>query len=101
MNAASGLFSAYLRAKAASELDLRARDLDWTVLRPGTLTDEDPGGMVRLAPPKLEHGRISRADVAAVLAALLREPGSAGLTLELVAGDTPIADAVPVVVARQ
>lgn len=93
------VFGAYLRAKAASELDLRSRNLDWTVLRPGALTDEDGRGTVRLAAPKLERGRISRADVAAVLAALLREPGSAGLTLELVAGDTPIPDAVRAVAA--
>jgi uncharacterized protein YbjT (DUF2867 family) len=37
---------------------------------------------------------ISRADVAAVIAALLDEPGARHQTLELVGGDTPVATAV-------
>ncbi|MGH3835844.1 MAG: SDR family oxidoreductase [Pseudonocardiaceae bacterium] len=90
----SDVFAAYLQAKAASELDLRARDLDWTVLRPGTLTSHEPTGNVRLGLPTGQHGEISRADVAAVLLALLDEPRSAGLTLEVIGGDTPIAGAV-------
>ncbi|MGH4023475.1 MAG: NAD(P)H-binding protein [Pseudonocardiaceae bacterium] len=89
----SDVFSAYLRAKAAAERDLRVRDLDWTVLRPGVLTDEDPGGGVRLA-PKVPRSEISRADVAAVCLALLDEPRTVGRTLEVVGGDTLIADAV-------
>jgi uncharacterized protein YbjT (DUF2867 family) len=88
------VFSAYLLAKKAAEDDLRARDLDWTILRPGKLTDEPPTGRVRLAPPPVDRGEITRADVAAVLAALLDEPGTAGLTLELVGGEQPVADAV-------
>jgi nucleoside-diphosphate-sugar epimerase len=96
----SDVFAAYLRAKAASELDLQARDLDWTVLRPGTLTNHNPTGTVRLGPPTVGRGQISRADVAAVLLALLEEPRSAGLTLEVVDGDAPIADAVRAVVQR-
>ncbi len=87
-------FAAYLRAKAASERDLRARPLDWTVLRPGRLTDEPGTGRVRLAPPSVTRGDVSRHDVAAVLLALLDEPGTIGLTLELVRGDTPVTAAV-------
>lgn len=87
------VFSAYLRAKAAAEEDLRARDLEWTVLRPGRLTDEPGTGRVSLA-PKVTRGAISRDDVAAVLVTLLDTPATAGLTLELVGGDTPVADAV-------
>lgn len=94
----SDVFGAYLRAKAAAERDLRARDLDWTVLRPGALTDADPRGTVRLAPPKVPRGEISRADVAAVAVALLDEPRTVGRTLEVVGGDTLIADAVRSVV---
>lgn len=87
-------FAAYLRAKAASERDLRARALDWTVLRPGRLIDEPGTGRVRLAPPPVPRGDVSREDVAAVLLALLDEPDTIGLTLELVRGDTPVTDAV-------
>lgn len=87
------MFSIYLRAKAAAEADLRGRDLDWTILRPGGLTDDPATGTVRLE-PHVEGGKVPRDDVAAVLVALLDEPATAGKTLELVGGDTPIAAAV-------
>jgi uncharacterized protein YbjT (DUF2867 family) len=87
------VFAAYLRAKAAAERDLRGRDLDWTVLRPGGLTDDPATGTVRLA-PQVPPGQVPRDDVAAVLVALLDEPGTAGRTLELVGGDVPIPGAV-------
>lgn len=93
-NPADNVFAAYLRAKKAAEEDLRARDLDWTILRPGRLTDEPGTGRVRLAPPPVERGEISRDDVAAVLLGLLDEPGTAGLILELVGGEIPVAQAI-------
>lgn len=79
------VFVTYLRAKAASEEDLRSRDLDWTVLRPGGLTD-DPGTGHVLLEPRVPMGSVPRDDVAAVIAGLLDEPSTIGLTLELVAG---------------
>ena len=87
------VFAAYLRAKAASENALRESDLDWTILRPGRLTDEPGTGMVRLA-RTVRRGSISRDDVAAVLTALLDEPRAIGRTLEIVGGDVPVAEAV-------
>ena len=87
------VFAAYLKAKAAAEDDLRGRDFDWTILRPGRLTDDEPTGRVTLA-ESVAPGEVTRADVAAVLLALIDEPGSAGATLELVGGTTPIPDAV-------
>ncbi|TDC36639.1 NAD-dependent epimerase/dehydratase family protein [Micromonospora sp. 15K316] len=87
------VFAAYLRAKKAAEDDLTARDLDWTVLRPGRLTDGQPTGRVTLA-RRVPSGEITRADVASVLVAMLHAPATAGAILELVGGDTPIADAV-------
>jgi uncharacterized protein YbjT (DUF2867 family) len=50
--------------------------------------------MVRLAPPPVPAGTVPRADVAAVIAALLDEPGTRHQTLELVSGDSPVAAAV-------
>lgn len=91
------VFAAYLRAKAAAEDDLRVRELDWTILRPGRLTDDAGTGLVQLA-EHTERAAVSRDDVAAVLLALLDEPRTAGRTLELVAGDTPLTDAVAAVV---
>ncbi|GLW92079.1 NAD(P)H-binding protein [Actinokineospora globicatena] len=89
-------FSAYLAAKDAAERDLRARDLDWTILRPGRLSDDPPTGRVSLA-ESVAPGVVSRADVAAVVVALLDEPATARLTLELVGGDVPVAQAVAAV----
>ncbi|MBT2382599.1 NAD(P)H-binding protein [Streptomyces sp. ISL-11] len=88
------VFAAYLRAKGAADDDVRARaGLDWTILRPGRLTDEPGTGTVTLA-ESTGRGAVSRDDVAAALAALLAEPGTAGLTLELIGGDTPVKEAV-------
>ncbi len=92
------VFAAYLRAKTAAEEDLRARDLDWTILRPGGLTDDAGTGRVRLE-PQVARGSVPRDDVAAVLAALLEEPRTAGTVLELVSGDVPVAAAVRAAVA--
>ncbi|MFB9567059.1 SDR family oxidoreductase [Saccharopolyspora hordei] len=87
------VFGAYLDAKRAAEADLRARPLDWTILRPGRLTDDPPTGKVTLG-PEVDRAEVTRADVAAVLIALLDEPASIGRELELVNGTTPIQDAV-------
>ncbi len=87
----------YLEAKLAAEDDLRGRDLAWTILRPGGLTDDDATGKVTLASAKdggASMGSVPRADVAAVLSALLVAPSSAGLVLELTSGDETVRDAV-------
>jgi len=88
------VWAAYITAKTAAEADLRARDLDWTILRPGGLTDAPATGRIRLAPPPVPAGTVPRADVAAVIAALLDNPGTGHQTLELVGGDNPVATAV-------
>lgn len=94
-------FVAYLQAKKSAEEDLRGRDLDWTILRPGGLTDAPGTGRILLAPHVPAGRSIPRDDVAAVLAALLAEPRTIGMTLELVEGDLPVADAVQGLVADQ
>ncbi|MER6945060.1 NAD(P)H-binding protein [Nonomuraea sp. NPDC000554] len=86
------VWAAYLKAKTEAEEDLRRRDLDWTILRPGSLTDEPGSGRVLLA-PEAPRGSVPRDDVAAVIAALLQGAG-ARRVLELVSGDTPIPDAI-------
>ncbi len=93
------VWAAYVAAKTAAEEDLKTRDLDWTILRPGGLTDEPGSGRVLLA-GSVPPGRVPRADVAAVLAAFLDAPGTSGRTLELVGGGTPIAEAVAVHAGR-
>ena len=94
------VFAAYLRAKLEAEDDLRARPgLEWTILRPVHLTDDPGTGQVELG-TDVGAGKVSRDDVAAVLLALLDRPETAGLTLEVRAGDVPVAEAVAAVVTR-
>src|SRR6516165_8942677 len=88
------VWAAYINAKTAAEADLRARDLDWTILRPGRLTGASATGRIRLAAPPIRRGTVTRADVAAVVVALLDNPGTRHQTLELVGGDSPVAAAV-------
>lgn len=91
-----GVFGEYLRAKAEADRTLVASGLDFTVIRPGGLTDDALSGRVEIA-PRLERGEISRADVAAVLAAVLGADNTIGKSFDLVAGETPIAEAVAAV----
>ena len=92
------VFAAYLRAKHTADEDLRGRPLDWTVLRPGHLTNDPGTGRVRLA-ARVGRGSVPRDDVAATLLALLDNPASAGHTLELVGGDTQVTEAVEAAVS--
>ncbi|MET9699622.1 SDR family oxidoreductase [Streptomyces sp. NPDC006529] len=88
------VFDVYLRAKGEADDHLRTRlGLEWTVLRPGELTDEEGTGLVRLE-AATGRGPVPRDDVAAVLAELVETPATAGLTLELVSGSKPVAVAV-------
>jgi uncharacterized protein YbjT (DUF2867 family) len=87
------VFQLYLRAKAAADADLRARDLAWTVVRPGRLTNAAGTGLVAFG-DSIAGGAISRADVAAVLLNVLDSPATANRQFQLVGGSTPIGDAV-------
>ncbi|MDT5057854.1 MAG: hypothetical protein QOF66_6220 [Mycobacterium sp.] len=93
-DAGDPVFVAYLRAKGAADENIRARKaLDSTIVRPGHLTNDPGTGRVTIA-DETGHGSIPRADVAAVLLAVLDTPGTGGLTFEAIAGDTPITDAI-------
>jgi uncharacterized protein YbjT (DUF2867 family) len=88
------VFQVYLRAKGAADDDLRARTgLEWTLVRPGRLTDDEPRGRVTLG-EGLDHGSVTRRDVAAVLAELLVTGAGRGRTVDLVAGEVPVEQAV-------
>lgn len=87
------VFGEYLRAKAEADRVLAASDLDYTIVRPGGLTDGAPSGMVRIG-ERLERGEIPRADVAAVLAAVLGADNTIGLAFDVIAGVKPVVEAV-------
>jgi nucleoside-diphosphate-sugar epimerase len=93
------VFAAYLAAKAAADEAVRGRSgLDTTIVRPGLLTDEPATGRVRVA-DWTGRGSIPRADVAAILVALLDAPATGGVTFELISGDMSIEEAVSVLKA--
>lgn len=83
------VFSVYLRAKARADRDLAASGLDWTIVRPGRLTDDPATGRVQIA-RHVERGSVPRADVADVLAAVLADRDTIGHIFEVVSGDTPV-----------
>lgn len=90
---AGAVWTAYVEAKRDADAALRDSGLNWTIIRPGGLTDEPGTGSVALG-PELERGQIPRADVAAVLAAVLADDATIGKQWDLVSGDLPIEQAV-------
>lgn len=86
-------FEHYMRVKKAADVHLTATDLDWVVVRPGTLTDGPGTGSVR-AGWAVPYGDVPRDDVAAFIAAALHEPRLHHVVVELTGGDTPVERAV-------
>jgi uncharacterized protein YbjT (DUF2867 family) len=89
------VFQVYLRAKSEADADLRERHLDWTVIRPGGLTDDPPTGTV-LALESTGRGSIPRADVAAVVAEALVNQRAVRRQFELISGPDEISQALSV-----
>ncbi len=83
----------YYDAKIEADRRLAESDLDWTIVRPGGLTDDPGSGLVR-AGRDIGNGKIPRADVAATLAAVLATDSTIGKTFDLIEGDTAVDDAV-------
>ena len=90
---ASPVWRAYVEAKRDADVALRDSGLDWTIIRPGLLTDDDGTGLVELG-HDVARAEVPRADVAAVLAEVLDSGAGIGAQWNLVSGDTPVADAV-------
>jgi nucleoside-diphosphate-sugar epimerase len=91
-DAEGGDMAPYLRAKGRADAELAASDLDFTIVRPGRLTNDAGTGKIDLEGSA--SGSIPRDDVAAVLAAVLRDRAGIGATFDVVSGDVPIADAL-------
>jgi len=100
-------FYAYADAKLAADDHLRSTDLDWTILGPGTLTDDEPAGAITIVgdgpdglrgaddeAPVGAASQVSRADVAMVVAQALRTPATVGRFIRFTRGDTPILEAL-------
>ncbi len=89
----SEVWAAYVAAKRDADQALRDSGLAWTILRPGRLTDEPATGLVALG-DDVPRGDVTRADVAAVVAAVLDHDAAVGHQWNLVNGDVPVHDAL-------
>ena len=89
-------FYSYAQSKADADDHLRASSLEWTILGPGTLTDDDPSGEITLGRAGSDdEKKTARGNVALVAARVLADPrGTAGKFIEFSDGDTPIAEAL-------
>lgn len=91
-------FFAYADAKWAADEHLRGAQLDGTILGPGALTLDEPTGRIELDPE--DRGAVSRADVAAVIAAVLDEPLTIGRTIRFGNGTAETSEPIETAVAR-
>jgi uncharacterized protein YbjT (DUF2867 family) len=90
---ASPVWRAYIEAKREADEALRASGLDWTILRPGWLTD-DPGRLRVVIGRDVPEGDIPRGDVAAVIAAVLENDGTISKQWDVVQDGLTIVKAI-------
>lgn len=93
----------YVRAKRDADIELTETTLDWTIVRPTTLTNEAGKDAVSAAlnlPLHPAPAPIARADVANVLAALLEYPVLSREAFDIAGGDTPILQALNALAAQ-
>jgi uncharacterized protein YbjT (DUF2867 family) len=86
-------FENYMQVKKLADVYLASSDLDWVIVRPGTLVDRPGTGAVR-AGLAIPYGEIPRDDVAAFLAVVVGQMGVSRRIIELTEGDMPV-DAAP------
>ena len=84
----------YLFAKARADERLQESDLDYTIIRPGGLTNEEGKGRIEAAEVLGRRGGISRDDVARTFAEALEMRTTYRKTFEILAGDTQIREAL-------
>ncbi|WP_415767578.1 NAD(P)-binding oxidoreductase [Pseudomonas sp. ZB1P45] len=86
-------FENYIAVKKRADAHLVGSDLDWVIVRPGTLLEDTGTGKI-LTDVAIPYGEVSRDDVAATLAELIDQPKVSRVIIELTQGDTPVSDAV-------
>tara|TARA_R110001592_G_scaffold99456_1_gene283427 strand:- start:510 stop:1142 length:633 start_codon:yes stop_codon:yes gene_type:complete len=84
----------YLKAKQNADDYLKASALNYSIVRPGALTDDDGTGKIELKEKLEKRGSISRADVAKTLVEVLDDKLKKNKVFEILAGDTRIEKAV-------
>lgn len=83
----------YYIAKHYADRELMRSGLDYTIVRPGLLTNDEPAHQVQTG-DSITEGQIARADVAETIVELIDKPNAAGKAFDLVSGDIPIKSAV-------
>jgi len=84
----------YYEAKANADREVADSGLDYTIVRPGGLTDDPGSDLVAAAPDLGRYGQIPRDDVAATLLACLDEPNTIRKAFDLLEGETPTREAL-------
>src|SRR5215207_766572 len=84
----------YLFAKSRADERVQESDLDYTIIRPGSLTEEEGAGMIEAAEVLGRRGEIPREDVARTYAEALEKPNTYSKTFEIIGGETPIREAL-------
>lgn len=79
----------YLEAKIAADQCLMKSKLDWTIIRPGLLTEEPPTGRIAAGKIHLQQA-ITRSDVAAVVAVCIKEDYAIGMNIDVLNGEIDI-----------
>ena len=83
----------YFEAKGKADNHLRKSGLQYTIVRPGRLTEEPATSLVTVAERLPAFGDITREDVASVLAEVVRQ-GTRNTEFDVINGDTPIPEAL-------
>ncbi|VDB92257.1 unnamed protein product [Peniophora sp. CBMAI 1063] len=95
-----GSIGKYMEMKYLADKNLSKRTaFNWSILRPGTLSDEPGTGKASIGRTHLPP-RISRDDVALALSVLVDRPDAAGLAIDIVGGDTPIVEGLDAFIAK-
>jgi uncharacterized protein YbjT (DUF2867 family) len=92
--AGSEAMQPYLFAKARADASLQESGLDYTIVRPGSLTDDPGDGTVEAAPSLGKRGEIPREDTARTIVAALKAQNTYGKTFEVISGGTPVEEAI-------
>jgi len=84
----------YLEAKRDADDALRESGLDWTIVRPGRLTDTPGTGRIDAARAVARRGEITREDVALVMLEALQQDATIRVAFDVLEGPTPVAQAL-------
>ena len=84
----------YLKAKHNADEYLKQSNLKYTIVRPGSLTNEKATGTISIAEKLNRRGEITRADVAQTLVRSLHDDAPVNQTFEILSGNTLIGEAL-------